>query len=981
MMDTTNTVTIYMNSNTTAAVQGFQQFQTTVRQTATTINEASSATSGMNGNLRNLIELFSVWKAYRIGRDQVEDIIQLTAEFEKLDYAMQRIVGTSGAAANMSWIEELGRASFGIAAVEKGFVQLNNVGLKPTADQMQGLVGYLMMMGKTGDEELTRVTAKLAQFAQMGTIGFDQGLRMISQDLPFAVDAMAKKMNVSPIDFFLKDAKAKTLDFHTLIDAILEYVADRYKDNVNNMSQQWDVLILRMKAGVESFRRDIGQSGFFNTAEGWFAELIMQMDELQRNGTIKEWAKEISDALTQMFYTLGINATNVKDLGDKLVAFTKTLADLSPTLRGIVDGIKALATAMGGVLAIYGQLPSVLQEAAGYGIIGGFLFGKSAGLTIAAITATSGLLDKMGYYDKTPKTSPQSASGMDPGLAFLTQPGNPLPMYLTQPDSSVGADNYLNRKFLIYPAIGGGFAVAMTWGEAAAKKKEYGEWSAAQAAQADREAMQAYADRLKTETSKTEQVDSNANDISARLPDGVLPYISDMQSNITKMRTHVDAMVRAAAIAGKEGLNRDLANIENKRLEWKQDYDNAMKAATKAAEMLWAAGQYDRSKELMDNMKKQYDTFDAAMNTDIAGKTAEWAKRDAEKWQKTLVDVRDIDQNVSDIIKIINKYSAEANNLQAKLDVSLLKGTASTTMDAQLAEAKREYENTMAQVNEWPGHAEKMVKEVYDKLTKYGKHPSQEAIDTYNWTVDYAAGVNAAVEKARQAALGTYQNSTDRIKTLGDAEEVKSVQDLIVKYSELTEDTKTLSGARLELINMTARLQTLQAQYPGAKDMIEQIRKVEEWKEQMKQTGNVVSGLRYGMWDLARQSPTMWDTGIDMAKRMKQAFDDLGGAIADLFTKGTFDFRAFANSIINDLIRMMVQATITRPLFNFFSNTGRHTGWRWDRGKFFSPQFHEPPQRQRISRRRDRGFRRDFQGGVAPGLFGSPEIPLRSYVR
>jgi lambda family phage tail tape measure protein len=73
------------------------------------------------------------------------------------------------------------------------------------------------------------------------------------------------------------------------------------------------------------------------------------------------------------------------------------------------------------------------------------------------------------------------------------------------------------------------------------------------------------------------------------------------------------------------------------------------------------------------------------------------------------------------------------------------------------------------------------------------------------------------------------------------------------------------------------------------------------------------------MWDLARQSPTMWDTGIEMAKRMRQAFDDLGGAIADLLTKGTFDFRQFANSIINDLIRMMVQATITRPLFNWIS--------------------------------------------------------------
>ena len=500
---TTNTVTIYVNSNTTAAVQGFQEFNTTVRQTATTVNETSHATSGMNSNLRNMIELFSIWKGYRLGREQINDIIHITAEFEKLDFAMQRVVGSAGTAVNMPWIEELGRASFGIAAVEKGFVQLNAVGVKPTKDQMEGLVGYLMMMGHTGEQELTRVTSRLAQFAQLGNIGFDQGLRMISQELPFAIDALAKKMQVDPIELFLKDAKNKTLDFHTLINGILEYAADKYKENVSAMAQNWDVLMLRMKAGTESFRRDIGQAGFFGTVESWFGNLILEMDELQRRGTIKEWAKDISDSLTVMFQELGMKEMSVKNLGDKIVDFIATLANLAPTLKGITDAVKLLGGAMATVLAVYGQIPSFLQDAAGYGIVGGFLFGKNVGLMVAAITAASGLLDKMGYYgDKTPKTASAGMPNMDPGLAFITQPGNPLPLDLSQSGSGIGSDNLIFRKHLIYPKVGGGFAMADNSGEAETRKIEFGVWSASQAAQADREAMQAYSDTLKAEMAR-----------------------------------------------------------------------------------------------------------------------------------------------------------------------------------------------------------------------------------------------------------------------------------------------------------------------------------------------------------------------------------------------------------------------------------------------------------------------------------------------
>jgi hypothetical protein len=67
---------------------------------------------------------------------------------------------------------------------------------------------------------------------------------MISQDLPFAMDALAKKLGTNPVNLFLRDFKAKSIDFHTIITAIFEFAEMYFKDNMTSTANFWDVLVL-----------------------------------------------------------------------------------------------------------------------------------------------------------------------------------------------------------------------------------------------------------------------------------------------------------------------------------------------------------------------------------------------------------------------------------------------------------------------------------------------------------------------------------------------------------------------------------------------------------------------------------------------------------------------------------------------------------------------------------------------------------------
>ncbi|MCE5333849.1 MAG: hypothetical protein LLG06_04600, partial [Desulfobacteraceae bacterium] len=922
---TTQTVTIYINSNTTAAVQGFQNFNTTVRQTVGEVEEVGKSAKktgqafvGMSSHLMNLLSMFSVWRSYSIAKEQLTDLIKVSAEFEKLDFAMQRMVGTQAALANMPWIEQLGRATYGISNVEKAFMQLGAVGLKPTKEQMEGLTGYLLTIGRTGEHELGRVVDKLVQLGNLGNVGMDEGLRQIAKEIPFVIDALAAKLKVDPITLFLRDFKSKSVDFKTIVKAIYEYAEKYYRQGITDTAYLWDVMLLRLKSNVEAFRKEIGQAGFFQEIRKWLGGIMDEIDRLQTNGTLIKWANQISDALTDMFKKIGLGSFSVEQSGEKLVRFMNSLSDATPGIKGAASAVGGLASALNTIFTLFGQLPEWITGPAGWGILGKFLFGGQGAVILGGIGVLKELLDRIEKGAKEGKSGAIAASndigGNESAMPAETSMGN----------AWKGIRNLFvkttNSAELVYLDHDGNLQVASSAAEAAEKNRQYGEWVGNQAVAHAEYAGEAYKKRLNEflRASSTGAVENPASK-GTGMTEGIMPLMNQIKAASNKLQTHLDAIGSAAAMAGKEGLERDLAHIQTMADKANEDLKIFKAASKEAASLEWAAEKYDSASKIINDYTKVEEKLVADLNALRSGKTEEWNKRDQEKWLRNLVDIRDIDQNVAVVMKAYGSYYTKAVELATDAQAQGLRGY-SDAYEGQVLDVQRKLEKTNAEIDKWVPAEEARMQEIFEKLTKHGKNATPEALALYGWLREYMAQLPELSRAAKQSAAEGARAEQDIITTLGKAENEKKMQERYVQLMQLIGTTKELIGAERALDDIVTGTDWLKAgNLPKEQQLIAQIKAMKDWVSTMRASGNAIDGFRYGMWDLDRQMPTAFDTGIEAAKRLKQAFDDLGTGIAELVTEGTFDFNSFARSIIKDLMAMYIQMTITKPLFSWFT--------------------------------------------------------------
>lgn len=149
--------------------------------------------------------------------------------------------------------------------------------------------------------------------------------------------------------------------------------------------------------------------------------------------------------------------------------------------------------------------------------------------------------------------------------------------------------------------------------------------------------------------------------------------------------------------------------------------------------------------------------------------------------------------------------------------------------------------------------------------------------------------------------------------------------------AEVTIGTKTQTAAQVELRQETGRLgDTLSASLiPRLQDLIatapdETTR--EQWRalyaaiQGMQATGQQVgpwAGMKAGLNEYAL---AITDTFATVKDAVGRAFKSMEDALVSLVTTGKLDFKALADSIISDLVRIQIQQSITKPLAKAFGD-------------------------------------------------------------
>lgn len=338
----------------------------------------------MGINVKDLVRLFGVWEGFKFFRSQSEQLVRVASDFQKIERSMERFAGSSEEAREQAkWLEDLGQQAFGIRTLERAFVSLEHVGLKPTREQLEGLMGYMLETGKTSSHEFSQTISKMTQLYQLGNVGIDDALKELSQHVPFLMSALRDKLNVSYLDL-MQDFKKRNISFAQIIGSVLDYAQENFREGIPKTEHMWDVLWMRLESKIEYFRKRIAESGPFETLNMQMLGAMKGMDRYFQSDAFGELVDRVSGDLSGFLDTLGATDLSTQDVADGITAMSGAMRNAAPFIKDTASFIGDAATALDGLLRILNAGGSA-GTAATYGILGTALFGLEAGAVIAAI--------------------------------------------------------------------------------------------------------------------------------------------------------------------------------------------------------------------------------------------------------------------------------------------------------------------------------------------------------------------------------------------------------------------------------------------------------------------------------------------------------------------------------------------------------------------------------------------------------------------
>jgi hypothetical protein len=911
-----NQVTISMNV-VTSGTQGISQITTGV-------NNLKKSGESMRDVFRDILVLFASWRTFTFFRDLSKDAVDLASDFQKLEYGMKRFAESTEAYENTKkWTTELGAATIGVKEVQKSFLQLQAVGLKPTEGQLKGLIGYLWTVGRTGKEQLGIVTKEMANLAQLGNVGIDDALKEFNRELPFLLQAYQEQTGKTLGEIFL-DFKKRSVDFASLFPAALKYAEKHYAGAVKDMGAFWDVLILRMESRWELFRKNIMDSGPFRNLNEWLETQMSAVDRLAADGTFQKWAEEIGASLVRLGKSLGIGEISFEKLGNGVVEFVKSVEKAGPAVKNIIDLLGDLGKALSFLLQQFNLLDPIAQKALTYGLIGTILFGTQAGVVIGALSAASDLAEKFkqtdlykGWVGDTDYSKAadavegkMSASGGLSGMwdkfkwslreknyaingadkEFLAERERRMKRakQFVPSDAGIARAEEIRKKGGIYGKIPAGFQGGAEPGAGPGVVIYEGE-------------------RL--------SVGGGRPGGAALMSPGELTAWNKYNDTLTAFRTSASNMARNARLEGLSQKERSLASIEDDLNKVRSQAEATLESLKKAQEGATARG---KPNEYAKNIQEIEETLKRAEQD------AEHRKKmTTQYWdEKNTINPADVNQDFENLNRMLDQLDKMKDKIAYDAEQEGLTGTAQA-LKIERSKINEHIDGMLADIGMRGDSFMKAFNEIGDKLSEKGKIISPEVEKRFMEMVQFVegGGVKASVGQAAADA------EKKRQAMLANAEMMFKARTGEANAGLMADIGQSQMVPRAEQLSLQIKLLEAQREraYYAAEDEKQQNLIVDSFNSQIAavrgiKDGSFADGWQLGLKNLQATFQTTAEFGISAFETLKGHIDNAASAFSTFVSTGKFEWRDFMTSMIADWMNLMSQRMFAQV---FFGDTGK----------------------------------------------------------
>jgi len=290
-----------------------------------------------------------------------KQFLDTAASFEKSRIMLDRLMGSAQKGREaFRWILDFGaKAPQGVEAVTDAFVKLKTAGIDPTNGSLQALVDALSAYGK-GAEDLKLASIAIQQMMAKGVVSMEELRQQLAERIPDAIQIMADELGLSQQEF-QKLVSQGVIPAKEALDALFRGLREKYGGASEEFAQSFSGMVQQLRAQWELFKLDVMDSGVFDFLKAALKAVLDKVKELRKDGSLKEWAKEIGTKIEEA-------------IKKAIIAAGKLYDEFAWVARKLWNLIKQ-------VWDEYNRLPDWFKEV---GLFGAIIGGKKGAVLVAS---------------------------------------------------------------------------------------------------------------------------------------------------------------------------------------------------------------------------------------------------------------------------------------------------------------------------------------------------------------------------------------------------------------------------------------------------------------------------------------------------------------------------------------------------------------------------------------------------------------------
>ncbi|WP_434340185.1 tape measure protein [Motilimonas cestriensis] len=365
------------------------------------LDDANTSGAGFSTGLNQItLGLIAAGAAY-IGIDTLKnsvlDLLNTGGRFEKLDTQMKSLMGSIEAGERATqWVQDFAKNTpYQLDGVTAAFVKMKAFGLDPMDGSMQAIADQVAKLG--GDQEMLEGTVlAVGQAWAKQKLQGEEILQLIERGIP-VWDLLEKATGKNTLEL-QKMSSAGQLG-RKEIKLLMDEMAKGAAGSAIAMMDTWNGLASNLQDNIDKLKNTVAKAGLLDYFKAELSQLNGLIDEMAADGRLKEYAAQVSNAITGTIDALKIGVTTIYEWRTEIGALLALVAGFK--MASMFGGFASAASdAIGALIRYRTQLNTTAASATTLKTVSAGLFGPMAiAATLAAPAIAWATKELIGYEE------------------------------------------------------------------------------------------------------------------------------------------------------------------------------------------------------------------------------------------------------------------------------------------------------------------------------------------------------------------------------------------------------------------------------------------------------------------------------------------------------------------------------------------------------------------------------------------------------